>query len=224
MDITSYLIGKKSSGGGGGGSGLDWTALGYSEIPPTEQEIYNHALEIKNNWTTGNKLNEDDKLNYVPLIDCSNVTDGTLFFYNNPTLRYVPALNMTSVKDCRFMFNECPLLTHTDFKNFDTTNVTRMDSMFASCKSLEELDLSSFYTPNLTRVGSMFYLCSKLKKIDMRNFSLTQITNSSYYSNMFNGVPDDCLIIVKDNTEKSWITTKFANLTNVKTVDEYNAM
>jgi hypothetical protein len=33
---------------------------------------------------------------------------------------------------------------------------------------------------------------------------------------MFSNVPTDCLIYVKDETAKSWITGKFTTLTNVQ--------
>jgi len=42
-------------------------------------------------------------------------------------------------------------------------------------------------------------------------------------SSASNGVPDNCLIIVKDETAKQWITSKFSRLTNVKTIVEYEA-
>jgi hypothetical protein len=37
---------------------------------------------------------------------------------------------------------------------------------------------------------------------------------------MFNGIPDNCRIIVADNNAKRWITTRFPQLTEVKTVSE----
>ena len=51
----------------------------------------------------------------------------------------------------------------------------------------------------------------------MRNFDFTNVAS---YSTMFYNVPTDCLIIVKDDTAKTWITSKFTTLTNVKTVAE----
>ena len=63
----------------------------------------------------------------------------------------------------------------------------------------------------------MFRACSSLTNLDIRNFDFTNVTS---YSNMFTGVPKDCLIIVKDDTAKTWLTSKFTTLTNVKTVAE----
>ena len=65
-----------------------------------------------------------------------------------------------------------------------------------------------------------FYNCKKLTRLDIRNFDFTNVTS---YSSMFGIVPTDCLIIVKDDTAKTWITEKFTTLTNVKTVAELEA-
>ena len=66
----------------------------------------------------------------------------------------------------------------------------------------------------------MFRACSSLTNLDIRKFAFTKVTS---YSNMFTGVPADCLIIVKDDTAKTWITSKFTNLKNIKTVEELGA-
>lgn len=123
------------------------------------------------------------------------------------------------------MFYGCTNLQTINFAGFNTEKVTDMGSMFYNCNKLATLDLSSFNTPLLTKASSMFSSCRLLTKIDMRNFIFSGLTS---FTNMFgssasNGVPNNCEIIVKDDTEKSWITTNFSRLTNVKTVVEYGA-
>jgi hypothetical protein len=63
----------------------------------------------------------------------------------------------------------------------------------------------------------MFYYCTSLEKIDIRSMTFDNVTNQNM---AFYQVPNDCEIIVKDNTQKEWITSRFTNLTNVKTVAE----
>ena len=92
-----------------------------------------------------------------------------------------------------------------------------MNYMFENCSKLTILDLSNFNTSNVTNMYGMFYSCYKLIHVDLRSFDFTKVTN---YSSMFGGVPNNCEIIVKDDTAKEWITTHFTNLTNVKTVAE----
>ena len=66
----------------------------------------------------------------------------------------------------------------------------------------------------------MFQGCTNLAKIDIRKFTFNNLSASYTYNQMFGGIPNDCLIIIKSDTEKEWITSKWTNLTNVKTVDE----
>lgn len=130
------------------------------------------------------------------------------------------------ITDLSNLFYGNTIYANIDFSNWDTSNVTTMASMFSKSNSytgkLETLDLSSFHTPKLTTTSQMFYNCTNTTRIDMRNFDFSNITN---HSNMFgsgysSGPPNDCLIIVADDTQKNWITSKFTRLTNVKTVAE----
>jgi surface protein len=121
------------------------------------------------------------------------------------------------------MFSGCSGLTSLNVSNWTMDVVTNTSNMFNSCKSLTRLDLSSWTTPALTNVKNMFYNCTSLTYLDLRNASFSKVTSTSYYTDMFTGVPADCEIIVKDDTQKSWITARFTTLTNVKTVAELEA-
>lgn len=155
----------------------------------------------------------------------SNVTNINGLFQNCSNLETIEKIISTnSVTSMSSMFMSCSKLTSVDFSEFDTSNATSMYYMFMYCSNLKELDLSSFVTTKVTSMNGMFQYTGKLKKIDMRNFTFDAVTN---YDDMFGthgqGVLDDCLIIVKGDTEKEWITSKFSRLTNVKTVAEYEA-
>lgn len=107
-----------------------------------------------------------------------------------------------------------------DLTNIDTNNVTTMKNMFRACDYIKELDLSQFYTPNLRIVQNMFTYCYELIKIDMRNFDFSNINS---WTQWLVGVPTNCLIIVKDNTQKTLVQAQAEGYTNVKTVAEYEA-
>ena len=62
-------------------------------------------------------------------------------------------------------------------------------------------------------MDNLFCNCTSLQTLDISNFDFTNVTS---YSNMFTGVPADCLIYVKNQTAKDWITTKFPTMTNVQ--------
>lgn len=98
-------------------------------------------------------------------------------------------------------------------KGLDTSKIIDMSGMFSDCSGLTSLDLSSFDTSKVTIMNNMFQGCSSLTALDISNFDFSKVTS---YDNMFTSVPDNCEILIKDETAKTWITSKFTNLTNVK--------
>ena len=152
-------------------------------------------------------------------LNTSNVTDMQDMFYSCSSLTSLDLSNFitSNVKNISRMFQNCGSLTSLDVINFDTSNVTDMQYMFYSCSKLTSLDLSNFITSNVKNISRMFQNCGSLTSLDIRNFDFSNVTS---YLGMFYDVPADCLIIVKDDTAKTWITSKFTTLTNVKTVAE----
>ena len=121
--------------------------------------------------------------------------------------------NTSKITNMYDMFANCSSLTSLDLSSFNTSNVTAMAGMFRGCSSLTSLDLSSFNTSSVTGMAGMFRGCSSLNHLDISNFTFNAIND---YREMFEDVPDNCEILVKSDAEKQWITSKFANLTNVK--------
>lgn len=145
----------------------------------------------------------------------SNVTDMSSMFTNSvATTLDLSSFNTSKVNNMYSMFNGSKTTT-LDLSNFDASNVTNVYMMFANSQATT-IDLRNFDASKLTTAISMFEN-SKVTTLDMRSFNFTNITN---YNNMFKGVPDNCKIIVKDDTAKEWITSKFTTLTNVKTIAE----
>ena len=160
----------------------------------------------------------------VSSFNTSNVTTMSDMFDSCSKLTTLDLSNFdtTKVTDMSYMFTDCNSLTSLDVSSFNTSKVTTMSYMFQYCRNLMTLDLSNFNTGNLKYMTYMFNGCKSLTHLDMRNFDFTKVTS---YSNMFGssgayGVPNNCEIIVKDDTAKTWITSKFSRLTNVKTVAE----
>jgi len=160
------------------------------------------------------KFNTSDVTNMSGMFDyCSGLTSLDLSNFNT-----------SNVTDMGYMFFDCHSLTNLDLSGFNTSKVTDMSSMFANVQRIQSLDLSNFTSNNSPKIDTMFYGCTSLNKIDIRNFDFSKVTS---YENAFGGgvglLPSGCLIIVKDNTQKTWITSRFSRLTNVKTVAEYEA-
>lgn len=145
----------------------------------------------------------------------NNVTDmGNMFgSCSSLTSLNVSNFNTSKVKDMSGMFRKCNELTSLDLLSFNTSNVTHMNFMFRECSGLTSLDLSNFNTTNVTSMTGMFYGCFSLTSLDISNFTFDKVTS---YGGMFDSVTNNCEILVKSQTEKDWITSKFTNLTNVQ--------
>ena len=155
-------------------------------------------------------------------IDTSNVTDMRAMF--NGCL-YLTSLDLSNfdtsnVVDMSSMFSKCSNLTSLDLSNFNISDVINISLMFSNCSNLTSLDLSNFNTSNVTDMHSIFNGCSNLTYLDIRNFDFTKVISDG---NMFNKVPSNCEIIVKDDTAKKWIFKRRSDFTNVKTVVEKEA-
>lgn len=166
--------------------------------------------------------------------DFSNVNMPELptfrqMFYGCPNLRTVKFRNFYAPKVQGFvnMFRACPNLETVDMYSSDNVYAIAymdgFDQMFENCSKLKSVNLrginftkkTSSANPGASR---MFSGCSALQFCDLGSMNLSSLKN---YTNMFASVPNDCLIVVKDSTQKTWLQSKFSNLTNIKTVAEY---
>ena len=173
------------------------------------------SLDVSS-FDTSNVLYMSDMFNR-----CTNLTSLDLSNFNTS--------NVTTMNK---MFQYCANLKELDVSSFDTSKVTNMSYMFnlkfptGQNGNIEKIILgNNFNTSKVTNMSYMFSGCVSLTHLDIRNFDFTKVTssNSMFGNGASNYVPNDCLIIVKDETAKTWITSKFTRLTNVKTVAEYEA-
>ena len=65
---------------------------------------------------------------------------------------------------------------------------------------------------NVVDTSYMFDNCTSLSSIDFSNANFSSVAK---YENMFGGVNNNINIIAKDDTQRTWLTSKFTNLTNV---------
>ena len=155
--------------------------------------------------------------------DLSNVTTMGSCFAQDTALKEVvfPTTKSNKITSVAGMFSMCKGLTRLDLSNFEITGLREISSCFRENTNLEYLNLSGWHG-ELTSVNYFLNWCSKLKFLDIRNLSFKKITTDYTYT--FNQVPKDCLIIVKDDTEKTIVSGNLgATLTNVKTIAEYIA-
>ena len=96
------------------------------------------------------------------------------FFDSFKNLYKVTKLNNTNCINITYdMFHFCSNLTAVS--NFDTSNVTNMDSMFAICSNLT--NVPNFNTSKVTNMSYMFDGCRKIKNIPNFNTSKVKFMN-----------------------------------------------
>lgn len=118
-----------------------------------------------------------------------------------------------------YMFYGCKWVYIPKVSTNGTINNLFLNNMFQNCSNVTSLDLSGMIG-SVGRISNTFNGCSSLQHLDIRNLVLH---DASLYSATFNSVPSDCEIIVKNVTEKMWLASNFSSLSNVKTVEDYEA-
>ena len=148
-----------------------------------------YARQSLTGITSDIRINEKE---YIPIVDGINWalcswTGGTLTnlrdCLNNDNekykqyyaVRFSKDFDTSNVKRMDGMFNACFSLTTVDLSNFNTSKVTDMSGMFNYCTSLPTIDLSNFDTSNVTDMGRMFGFCQSLITLDLSNFNTGKV-------------------------------------------------
>lgn len=178
----------------------------FKNSPIADPEIYKFLLKLtyKNTATNVNQLFQGSNL--TGEIDLSD-------------------LDITNVTGISNMFNGVTNVTKIIMPKTCPTALKVYANVFQDCSSLEYIDMSNINFVDYTINGQTqnyltqtFKGCSKLKFLDARSFMFSKLTGITA---SFEEVPTDCLIIVKDETQKSSFLANFSTFTNVKTVAEY---
>ena len=103
--------------------------------------------------------------------------DGGVGFYSVIEKLDLSNFNTSNVTSMESMFAGCSSLTSLDLSSFNTSKVTNMYSMFSNCSSLTSIDLSSFNTSNVTNMYGMFKYCSTLTSLDLSSFNTSEVTS-----------------------------------------------
>ena len=178
-------------------------------------------LSVASNIKASNMFSDCTSLTNVTLTKTNNITNMLSMFYNCTELETATLTHLNSCTSIYSMFNGCTSLTTVTLQNtssltetayafngctslttvsqFDTSRVTNMQCMFKNCSSLVTtpiLNLSS-----VTGLNEMFSGCTSLETIDLSGGTIN--SSISYHTNVFSGVPTNCVIYVKDQTSKT---------------------
>ena len=174
----------------------------------------NYPNEIYINGKKQNNINYyyyfNDTDNYIELIWNNSINNCGCMFYDciNITEINLSHFNTSQVTYMNGMFYNCKSLTSLDLSHFNTSQVRNMYGMFRKCISLTSLDLSHFDTSQVTDMRIMFYNCTNLEYINLNNFAGFNLDN---YSNMFDYIPDNAVICIKDTNNNKNIVDQIKN-------------
>ena len=203
---TIMEMATMKNGGIDGTEFWDYTYNGYIKTITFNTDLSNlpsSCTEENLCWDISEDPNQSKKV-YGYLVDSgekdTEVSDKSLY-----NLYIVSEGKIFAPNDCSCMFKHFSDLISINFNdNFNTANVTSMESMFSGGSSLTSLDLSSFNTSNVTNMGGMFQDCSSLTSLDLSSFNTLNVTNMSA---MFYRCPS--------------LTTTI-NIMNANVIDYYN--
>ena len=120
----------------------------------------------------------------------TNSRDMFLSGYSEQKIKNILELDLSNfdtsqVTYMQSMFFGMSNLTSLNLSNFDTSNVTKMSFMFSEMSSLTTLNLSNFDTSNVTNMQYMFRDMSSLTSLNLSSFNTSNVTDMN---NMFNHV------------------------------------
>ncbi|WP_195701840.1 BspA family leucine-rich repeat surface protein [Companilactobacillus futsaii] len=124
-------------------------------------------------------VNGDELVNW----DTSNVTTTANMFNNCRSLVRldISKWKKDNITDIGSMFKNCRVITQIDgLSDWDTSNVTNMNSTFYYTQIDSIPGISNWNTANVTNMASLFWGCSKLKTLDLSNWDTSKVTNMSY--------------------------------------------
>ena len=158
---------------------------GYSYYIGYCEDGNSKKIEDKNNKYNGLFENSQFGNHFIIISSGENLNNCCNMFYGQGEkvyyITFLKNFNTKNVTDMNSMFCGCENLEEIKFpNNFNTKNVTNMSGMFCGCKRLFNLDLSNFNTEKVTDMSSMFCGCSKFSNSTIPNFNTKNVTDMSY--------------------------------------------
>lgn len=104
--------------------------------------------------------------------------NGHMFYgCNNLTELDLSEWDTSQLSGLQSMFYDCSGLTSLNLTGWNTSNVMYFSNMFYRCSNLTSLDVSGFDTSSARSLKSMFAYCKKLTSLDLSNFDTANVTD-----------------------------------------------
>ena len=108
--------------------------------------------------------------NIIKMIWNKKLDNCSNFFENSSAIEIdLSEFDTSEVTSMQSMFEYCPNLKYINFGNINTSKVNNMAYMFSECHSLTSIDLSKLDTSEVTTMEGMFKYCFNLKYINFGN-------------------------------------------------------
>ena len=123
--------------------------------------------------------------------------------------------------DSSHLFSGMTSLKRVSFSNFDTSEVTNLDSLLRECPALETVSgLTNFDTSKVTDMSNMFWQDAKLKTLDLSSFSTASC--SSGIGHMMADCPSLTSVTFGSSFTLSsalWVDNIFKNCSSLQSLD-----
>ena len=178
---------------------------------PKELSV-SHTITIRNAVVASVEFPYDWKNQLSKVgVDFKSMTQLGLYSDISPLEKYIKLAGTIDNGINVYTFTPDPSLVVIASKN-SMYLTDKASSLFSDCVNIRKIEIFNLDTSRTTNMHYMFSGNSKLSQIDLRTFDFTNVKD---FNGMFDGVDPGCTIYVKDETAKTWITSKFP-ITNVK--------
>lgn len=234
MDIPSFLIGKEA--GGSGANLNDYFNTTYTYSPSQQKPSYANMIKklppltiVNGNATNlisncGNNQIVGAGVEELPII--TNLNEITIFSGTFAACKKITKADFnystfsTLITNMKAMFDYCSALEEVDMSTLgNITTDLNCANMFIRCTNLKKINLCNFNpTGNTDNIKNMFSYCTSLEELDVSSMDFSLFADISLFfgASATNNLPDNCLIYVKDQTQKTLVETAVPRLTNVK--------
>lgn len=173
--------------------------------------------------TLANLYNGSSSIKHISLknIDAQLVTTMEYAFANTASLESIDlsGMKMPKLTNIKNIFENCGA-EELDLSSWNPTTATTTTYLFNGCRNLKRLNLSGFTFAKNQSFQYCFNNCSSLEYLDIRNWDVSKITTATNANYMFNYIPYNCIIVVKNETCRTWVKGKRSDFVNIKLPSE----
>ena len=167
-----------------------FSRIGYSaeEVNICHDAELDYSEEVKAKYENNeiSNFSNDNSLIYPPMVDVSEVTNLSRFYYKCQNILTIPALKTAFATTMAEMFAYCSSLR--SFPYIDTSSVEDMDSMCYNCTSL--VLFPQLITSRVKNMSWMFSSCTSLITIPALDcHSATNVSNMFYGCKALTTIP-----------------------------------